>query len=221
MKSQASLLIATGNEGKVQEFRQLLAELPFVLRGLSDFPGIHPVAETGSTFIENASLKASGYARQSQVLTLADDSGLEVDALGGAPGVMSARFAGETASDGARIDRLLTGLSNVEGAKRSARFVSAIVIADSKGAILNVSTGICEGHIAMGPRGKRGFGYDPIFIPTAHSLTFGELEPEIKNQLSHRARALNEARQYLQGLDHRFERSLECRVSTKEDTFHT
>jgi XTP/dITP diphosphohydrolase len=200
LKSQPSLLIATGNAGKLKEFRQLLTELPFVFLGLGDFPAIQTVAETGSTFIENASLKASEYARQSQVLTLADDSGLEVDALGGAPGVMSARFAGETASDGARIDRLLTGLSNVEGAKRSARFVSAIVIADSTGAILNISTGICEGHIAMAPRGKRGFGYDPIFIPAAHRLTFGELEPEIKNQISHRARALNEARHYLQGL---------------------
>ena len=200
MKSQPSLLIATGNEGKVQEFRQLLTELPFVLRGLSDFPGIHPVAETGSTFIENASLKASGYARQSQVLTLADDSGLEVDALGGAPGVMSSRFGGETVSDNARIDRLLTGLSNIEGAERSARFVCAIVIADSAGAILNVSTGICEGHIALAPRGKMGFGYDPIFIPAAQRLTFGELEPEIKNLISHRARALKEARHYLRGL---------------------
>ena len=200
MKSQPSLLIATGNAGKLREFRQLLTELPFVFLGLGDFPAIQTVAETGSTFIENASLKASEYARQSQVLTLADDSGLEVDALGRAPGVISARFAGETSSDGARIDGLLTGLSNVEGAKRSARFVSAIVIADSTGAILNISTGICEGHIAMAPRGKRGFGYDPIFIPAAYRLTFGELEPEIKNQISHRARALIEARHYLQGL---------------------
>jgi XTP/dITP diphosphohydrolase len=200
LKSQPSLLIATGNEGKVQEFRHLLTELPFVLLGLGDFPAIQSVAETGSTFIENASLKASGYARQSQALTLADDSGLEVDALGGAPGVMSARFAGDTASDGARIERLLTELSRVEGAERSARFVCAIVIADRTGAILSISTGICEGHIAVGPRGKGGFGYDPVFIPAAHRLTFGELKPDIKNQISHRARALKAARHYLQGL---------------------
>jgi len=201
LNSQHSLLIATGNKGKLQELRQLLTDLPLVLLGLGDFPAIHHhVAETGATFVENASLKASGYARQAKVLTLADDSGLEVDALGGAPGAMSARFGGDTASDSARIDKLLTELSEIEGAERSARFVCAIVVADSIGAILNISTGICEGHIAMAPRGKAGFGYDPIFIPTAQRLTFGELEPEIKNQISHRARALKEARQYLQGL---------------------
>ncbi len=195
-----SLLVATRNEGKLLELRQLLTDLPFVLFGLDDFPAIQAVAEMGSTFVENASLKASGYAGQAQILTLADDSGLEVDALGGAPGVLSARFAGETASDGARINRLLTDLSNIEAAKRSARFVCAIVIADSEGAILNVSKGICEGHIAVAPRGKGGFGYDPVFIPETYRLTFAELKREIKNQISHRARALMDARNYLQAL---------------------
>ena len=200
LNSQQSLLIATGNKGKLQELRQLLPDLPLVLLGLGDFPAIGTVAETGATFVENASLKASEYARQAKVLTLADDSGLEVDALDGAPGVRSARFAGETASDEARVDKLLTELSSVEGAQRSARFVCAIVIAHGEGAILNVSTGICEGHIAVAPRGKRGFGYDPVFIPEGHRSTFGELSPEIKNQISHRARALKEAHHYLRAL---------------------
>lgn len=201
MNSQHSLLIATGNKGKLQELRQLLTDLPLVLLGLGDFPAIHHhVAETGATFVENASLKASGYARQAKVLTLADDSGLEVDALGGAPGVRSARFAGETASDEARVDRLLTELSNVEGAERLARFVCAVVIADGKGAILNISTGICEGHIAVAARGKQGFGYDPVFIPEGHQSSFGELTPEIKNQISHRARALKGAYRFLLAL---------------------
>lgn len=200
MKTRRSLLVATRNEGKLRELRQLLTDLPFVLFGLDDFPAIEPVSETGSTFVENASLKASGYARQAGILTMADDSGLEVDALGGNPGVLSARYAGEAASDGARVVKLLAQLSNIELSKRTARFVSAIAIAGSDGLILNVSLGICEGQIALAPRGTLGFGYDPVFIPRTYNSTFAELEPEIKNQISHRARALQGARDYLQAL---------------------
>jgi len=128
-----SLVVATLNQGKLRELRELLAGWPFQLYSLTDFPNIDPVPETGGSFIENASLKAVGYATQTGCLTLADDSGLEVDALGGAPGVLSARYAGESASDAERIEKLLLELSSNPVMKRSARFVSAVVIADGGG----------------------------------------------------------------------------------------
>lgn len=200
MISKSALLVATRNEGKLRELRQLLADLPFVLLGLDDFPAVQTVPETGLTFVENASLKAAGYARQVHFLTLADDSGLEVDALGGAPGVLSARYAGATASDAARTDKLLTELRNIDVVNRSARFVSAIAIASSAGSIMNVSQGTCEGHIDLAPHGEHGFGYDPVFIPRGHMSTFAELAPSVKNRISHRARALQGALDYLRSL---------------------
>ena len=118
------LLIATWNKGKRRELQQLLSDLPFALMGLDDIPGLEPVLETGGTFVENASLKASRYAKQSGLLTLADDSGLEVQALKGAPGVLSARYAGEGASDRQRVEKLLADLSNVEASGRTARLWS-------------------------------------------------------------------------------------------------
>ncbi|MFS8086409.1 MAG: non-canonical purine NTP pyrophosphatase, partial [Acidobacteriota bacterium] len=181
MNPPQSLLVATRNQGKLAELRQLLADLPLVLLGLDAFPAIETIAETGSTFIENASLKACGYAAQAKLLTLADDSGLEVDALAGAPGVRSARYAGEAASDVAHIEKLLAELSNTETLEPKARFVSAIAIAGSDGSILNVSEGTCEGHIDLAPRGHNGFGYDPIFVPQGFVSTFAELETEVKN----------------------------------------
>lgn len=200
MNTAHSLLVATRNEGKLQELRELLIDLPFFLFGLPDFPEIEPVQETRITFVENASLKAAEYAKQTRLLTLADDSGLEVDALGGGPGVFSARYAGESASDSARVKKLLAALSTVEAPKRTARFVSAIAIAGTEGEILNVSRGICEGTIAFAPRGSRGFGYDPVFIPSGYDLTFAELKPETKNRVSHRAHALLATRDYLRTL---------------------
>ncbi|HVS80604.1 MAG TPA: RdgB/HAM1 family non-canonical purine NTP pyrophosphatase [Pyrinomonadaceae bacterium] len=194
------LLLATSSEGKRGELRQLLSDLPMSLFDLRDFPAVERIAETGNTFVENASLKAIGYATQTGLVTLADDSGLEVDALGGAPGVRSARYAGESTSESKRIEALLAALAFVDESKRSARFVSALVIADSNGKILNVSVGRCEGRIALAPRGTEGFGYDPVFIPNGYGLTFAELKAEIKNQISHRAIALSAAREYLQNL---------------------
>jgi XTP/dITP diphosphohydrolase len=194
------LLIATSNEGKRAEIQLLLSDLPVSLFDLQNFPTIEPVSETGTTYVENASLKAIAYAAQTGLLTLADDSGLEVDALGGAPGVRSARYTGESASDAERIEALLAALAFVDESKRSARFVSAVVIADSNREILNVSVGECEGRIALATRGDGGFGYDPVFIPNRGDLTFAELKPEIKNQISHRARALAATRAYLLGL---------------------
>jgi XTP/dITP diphosphohydrolase len=192
-----SLLVATGNLGKLEELRQLLGNLPFCLYGLDRFPGLERISETGESFVENASLKATGYASQTRLLTLADDSGLEVDALVGAPGVFSARYAGEGASDAERTIRILAELSNIEASMRSARFVSAVAIASSEGQILNVSVGTCDGQISFAPRGSGGFGYDPIFIPIGYEQTFAELKPEIKNGISHRARALSGARRFL------------------------
>jgi XTP/dITP diphosphohydrolase len=200
LKSVRSLLVATLNEGKLRELRDLLADLPLILLSLGDFPSIQPVPETGKTFAQNASLKAIGYARQTSMLTIADDSGLEVDALNGAPGVFSARYAGEEASDTAPTAKLLAELSNIEGERRSARFVSVIAIADSTGSILNLSKGICEGQISFAARGNNGFGYDPVFLPQGYDSTFAELPPVVKNRLSHRAQALRDARDYLRAL---------------------
>ena len=128
---------------------------------------------------------------------MADDSGLEVDALGGAPGILSARYAGEGATDADRTNRLLTELSDVPAEKRSARFVSAVAIANTRGQIVNVSVGTCDGRIDFAPSGSGGFGYDPVFVPSGYEKSFGELESEIKSRISHRARALLAAREFL------------------------
>jgi XTP/dITP diphosphohydrolase len=194
------LLIATRNRGKVLEVESLLGEFPLRLRSLADFPATGDVEETGSTFEENSALKAQAYAAQTGCWTLADDSGLEVAALGGAPGVYSARYGGPEATDAERIERLLSALSRSGDASRRARFVCVIAIADNKANLLELFTGTCEGRIAQKPQGKGGFGYDPVFVPDGYEQTFGELPSEIKQQLSHRARALKAALPFL--LDH-------------------
>lgn len=148
------------------------------------------VEETGATFTENASLKAQAYAAQAGLWTLADDSGLEVDALGGAPGIYSARYAGAGATDAERIARLLEELRHVEQDARRARFVCAVATADPTGNVIHVSLGTCEGSISREPHGAGGFGYDPIFIPDGYDESFGQLSSEIKARISHRARAL-------------------------------
>jgi XTP/dITP diphosphohydrolase len=191
------LLIATTNKGKVVELRSLLSSLSLPLRSLAEFPEVADVPETGATFAANAILKARGYATQTQLWTLADDSGLEVDALGGAPGVYSARYGGEGLSDADRVKRLLESLSQSGDADRRARFVCVIAIADPLGEIVNLSTGICEGTIAYAPRGANGFGYDPVFVPEGYEQSFGELTTAIKEIISHRARAISAARSFL------------------------
>jgi XTP/dITP diphosphohydrolase len=198
--SKQYLLVATYNNGKLAELRQMLGDLPFELFGLSDFRDVTVVPETGDSFAENASLKASGYSRQTGLLTLADDSGLEVDALGGGPGILSARYSGACASDADRTAKLLSELSMIPAAARSARFVSAVAVADVKGQILNVSVGTCNGQIDSAARGSGGFGYDPVFIPSGYDKSFAELKSEIKNQISHRARALSGTREFLRTL---------------------
>jgi XTP/dITP diphosphohydrolase len=197
LNALTQILIATHNRGKLREFRSMLAGFPFELRSLNDFPAVTEVAETGSSFEENAVLKARGYAKQTGQLTLSDDSGLEVAALGGAPGVFSARYAGVEASDAERTARMLEELAHTGDAERRARFVCVIALTDA--ATINVETfkGTCEGRIALSPRGTHGFGYDPVFIPDGYQETFGELSDAVKQRLSHRARALEAARAHL------------------------
>jgi len=193
-----NLLVATSNKAKCQELRELLANLRITLLDLTAFPEVERVAEVGNTFVENATLKAVGYAVQTKLLTLADDSGLEVEALSGAPGIRSARYAGAGASDLDRVEALLKELVNESN--RAARFVCAIVVADGRGKILNTSVGYCAGKIAPAPRGSAGFGYDPIFIPEGYELTFAEMGSQIKQQISHRGRALRSACRFLRNL---------------------
>src|SRR5262245_8411547 len=197
---RSKLLLATHNEGKRRELQQMLADLPFNIFDLTDFPATHPIPETANTFIENATLKAVGYAKQTGLLTLADDSGLEVDALNGVPGVFSARYAFEGASDVDRTKKLLSELSRVPDSERTARFVSVIVVADENAQVINTSEGICEGSIAYTPAGTQGFGYDPVFVPKGFDLTFGQLESSVKNSISHRARAFSAAKEFLRTL---------------------
>jgi XTP/dITP diphosphohydrolase len=191
------LLVASSNQGKVSEFATLLSELSFTLLGLKDVPDRPDVEETGTTFEENAVLKAREYAAHSGYWTLADDSGLEVDALEGRPGVLSARFGGEGTSFAEKIDLLLGELAGAENRSRSARFVCVIAIANERGEIQYCAEGRCEGTIADGPRGRKGFGYDPIFVPDGFQETFGELSGDIKGQISHRARATAKIIRYL------------------------
>ncbi len=183
------LVIATRNVGKVKELAELLADLPIRLHNLNNFTNNFEPEETGATFAENAALKARSYALQTGVRALADDSGLEVEALNGAPGIFSARYAGIAASDQDRIEKLLAELGDNEN--RRARFVCAMAVADEKGDIEFTAEGICEGRIAFTASGNGGFGYDPIFVPDGFSETFGELSNEVKQQISHRKRAID------------------------------
>jgi len=194
-----TLLIATHNRGKLREYRDLLRDVPVQLTYLDEV-GIHvDVPETGRTFAENAVQKALAYARMSGLLTLADDSGLEVDALGGAPGVHSARYAGPDASDADRVRKLLTVLRGVPSEARSARFRCVIALATPEGDVYTAD-GTVEGIIADTPRGTHGFGYDPVFYLPELGCTMAELPPAEKNRISHRARAVAAIRPILQRL---------------------
>ena len=191
-----NLVVATNNLGKLAELRSLLAELPIELIGLSDFGDVTEVEETGSTFIDNAKLKAIGYARQTGLFALADDSGLEVDALDGRPGVLSARYGGDVGFD-EKMQLLLCEMNESIVDSRAARFVCAIAIAAPKGNILHTTEGICPGIIAAAPRGNGGFGYDPLFVPDGFEETFGELSGTVKQTISHRARAFEQIMPFL------------------------
>jgi XTP/dITP diphosphohydrolase len=190
------LVIATHNAGKKREYDHLLKGLGLEMSSLDDLGIEQDVEETGTTFAENALVKARFYCRISGLPTLADDSGLEVDALHGAPGVYSARYAGEDASDEDRYRLLLAHLAQVPQEKRTARFRCVIAIVWPDGRECTVE-GACEGTIAHEPKGQNGFGYDPVFFVPAYGATMAELSPGIKNAISHRARAAQAARDLL------------------------
>lgn len=196
MGTRLRLLIASANRGKVSEYRDLLDGLDCELLSLGDAGIDGDIAETGSTYEQNARLKAVEYAARSGLLTLADDSGLEVEALGGEPGVRSARYAGEHADDAKRVAHLLEKLKGVPAGMRGACFVCVIAIATPQGDV-TICRGECPGSIALEPRGDRGFGYDPVFLLPDLGLTMAQLPPDVKNRLSHRGRAASAARHVL------------------------
>ncbi len=189
------LLIATHNPGKLAEYRALLADLPVELLDLTG-AGVHTsVPETGATFAENAVLKAAGYAAASGLWTWADDSGLDVDALGGQPGVLSARYGGPGLDDRGRYTKLVAELAD-KPQPWTARFRCVTAIAVPGGEV-QLAEGAVEGVILPTPRGSYGFGYDPVFFVPEHGVTMAELPPEVKNRISHRAQAAAEAKQLL------------------------
>jgi XTP/dITP diphosphohydrolase len=199
MAEVPKLLLATTNRGKIREYRLLFAGLGYQIVTLAE-EGIHEVAtESGDSYEQNAQLKAAAYARLTRLITIADDSGLEVDALDAEPGLHSARFAGEDATDADRIGLLLTRLAEVPWEKRSAHFRCAIAIVAPEGQS-ELAYGECHGIIAFEARGENGFGYDPIFYLTDKDKTMAELPLEVKNRVSHRAQAALKAREILERL---------------------
>ena len=183
-----ALLLATTNRHKLDEYRAIFTDLQFKLYSLRDIQLDMDVEETGTTFRENAELKALAYARASNMLSLADDSGLEIDALGGAPGVYSARFAGPDATYEERFRLIFAQLHDVPMAQRTARFRCAISLTEPSGYLRSVE-GVIEGLITEEPHGNNGFGYDPIFFVPELGKTTAEIAPEQKNKISHRGRA--------------------------------
>ena len=191
------IVLATGNRGKVRELKKLLENMPVEVLSLADFPELPEVVEDGSTFAENALKKARQISRATGLLTLADDSSLEVDFLGGAPGVHSARFAGPRKSDADNNQKLLELLKDVPEEKRTARFRCVIAVA-APGARVETAEGTCEGIVGFAPKGEGGFGYDPLFYVPEFGRTFAELSMDIKNKISHRGKALIKARDILE-----------------------
>ena len=189
MIKEQRLLVATHNKGKVGEYADILGDGGIDWLTLDDVGITHDVEETGATFRDNAILKAEAYARQSGLLTLADDSGLEVDALGGRPGVLTARFGGPGLSAAERYRLLLAHLDGVPAPQRTARFRCVIALAAPDGTILGTAEGGCEGEIALEPRGEGGFGYDPVFYMADLGQTMAQLPATEKHRRSHRGQA--------------------------------
>jgi XTP/dITP diphosphohydrolase len=192
-----TLLLATSNLHKLEEFRAIFSDLSLRLLSLRDLQLDIDVEETGTTFAENAEIKARTYAQVSNILTLADDSGLEIDALGGTPGVRSARYLGSEKSYAERFRVILEQLKGLPVDQRTARFRCVIALTEPSGNI-RMAEGVVEGVIADRPRGTNGFGYDPIFYIPELGMTFAELAPEYKNRISHRALAAQSARKLLE-----------------------
>ena len=187
------LILATRNLGKVRELRDMLSHQRSIeVLCMKDFPEAPEVVEDGETYQDNAKKKAVDIAKYSGILALADDSGLEVDAIGGAPGVHSARYAGLDAADTDRIAKLLSAIRDVPDINRTARFKCAVAVAEPSGRS-DVVVGVCNGSIVHEPRGNFGFGYDPVFVPNGYDQTFAELGEQLKNRISHRAKAFRMA----------------------------
>lgn len=184
------LLVATHNKGKVKEFAEMLADLQVNWLGLDEAGVVRDVEETGTTFRENALLKAQAYAVETGLLTLADDSGLVVDALDGQPGVYTGRYGGPGLSYAERYTLLLHKLRDVPWAQRTARFCCVILLAGPDGTVLEEAEGVCEGYIAFEPAGSGGFGYDPVFYVAEKGVTMASLDSAVKHTLSHRGRAM-------------------------------
>jgi XTP/dITP diphosphohydrolase len=195
--SMRALLIATANTHKLAEFRAIFSDLPYQLLSLKDIQLNLKVEETGTTFEDNSQLKACAYARASGLLSLADDSGLEIDALGGAPGVYSARFGGENMSYSERFNLIYERLGGLSPEQCATRFRCVITIAEPSGYHRSVE-GAIEGVISRIPRGENGFGYDPIFLVPELGKTTAEISPEHKNRISHRGQAARRARMLLE-----------------------
>ncbi|RMD96826.1 MAG: XTP/dITP diphosphatase [Deltaproteobacteria bacterium] len=195
-EKRIEIVVATRNRGKMREIEEIVAGFPLRLRSLREFPDLPPLEESAPTFEGNALLKARAVSSHSGLPALADDSGLCVDALKGAPGVHSARYAGPDASDETRIAKLLAELGPLPLEERGATFVCVMALVFPEREPLIVE-GRCRGVIAFAPAGTGGFGYDPIFVPEGFSRSFAELSPEVKNRVSHRARALNLLKQRL------------------------
>lgn len=184
------IVLASSNPGKVREINQLLADLNLRVHPQSEY-GVEDAEETGLTFVENAILKARNAAQHTGLAAIADDSGIEVDALNGAPGIYSARFAGDGASDRDNLEKLLTELQGIPEAARTARFQCLLVfLRHASDPTPLICQGTWEGRILTAPRGEHGFGYDPVFYVPTHDCSSAELPPETKNALSHRGQAL-------------------------------
>jgi XTP/dITP diphosphohydrolase len=190
------VVIATRNSGKLREIRQILAPLGFKILSMQDFPEVPEILEDGRTFAENAIKKATVVARRTGRMAIADDSGLAVDALEGRPGVLSSRYAGEGATDPDRYHKLLQEMAGIPPGQRGAAFLCAVAVVSPVGNV-EVVEGECRGEIASSPRGTQGFGYDPVFSIPELGRTMAEVEPEVKNRISHRARALEKLKQVL------------------------
>ena len=201
--SNSILVVATRNQGKMREYRQLLADWPVDLISLDDAGVTGDVDETGDTFLANARLKASEYARLSNLPTISDDSGLEVHALGGDPGVYSARYGGDACqSDADRLALLLRNLDGLPWEQRVARFRCVTAIAAPGGAVIGTVVGSVAGMVQFKPEGEHGFGYDPVFHLPSLGQTIAQVPLEIKNRVSHRADAARKARRVFQNLSH-------------------
>ena len=192
------VLLASRNRGKIGEIREMLEEIGVTLLNLDDYPGLPEIMENGASFLENALLKARSISEMTGETVLADDSGLEVEALGGAPGVYSARYAGEGADDGKNIEKLLAQLKGVPAEKRQAAFRCVLVLCNPDGSYRSFE-GSWEGRISEEPVGQGGFGYDPVFFLPDRGATVAELPAETKNKISHRARAFGKMKAWLQG----------------------